>query len=186
MKRSGIMLAVALAAMLVSPGVALAQPAAPANARDGSHDFDFLIGDWKVHLKRLPDRLVGSTRWVDYDGYSNHHKLLASNANLEDFAVEGLAGAIKGQTLRLYNPATHEWSIYLVNLAAGTLDLPPVVGHFTGDRGEFFDHETWNGRPIEVRYVWLNLSPHAARMEQSFSADEGRTWEVNWIDIMSR
>ena len=184
MRRSGFMLALALAAVLVAPKATLAQEAAP--ARDGARDFDFLIGDWKVRLKRLPDRLVGSTRWIDYDGYSNHHKLLTSNANLEDFGVEGPAGAIKGQTLRLYNPTTHEWSIYLVNLADGTLDLPPVVGHFTGDRGEFYDHETWKGRPIKVRYVWLNLSPHSARMEQSFSTDEGKTWEVNWICALTR
>ena len=33
--------------------------------RDGSHDFDFLIGDWKAHVRRLPDRLVGSTKWIE-------------------------------------------------------------------------------------------------------------------------
>jgi len=37
-----------------------------------------------------------------------------------------------------------------------------------------------------VRYVWLNLSPNAARMEQSYSADGGKTWEVNWICELSR
>ncbi len=36
----------------------------PANLpqRDGSHDFDFLIGDWKAHVRRLPDRLNNSNR----------------------------------------------------------------------------------------------------------------------------
>jgi hypothetical protein len=24
---------------------------------DGAHDFDFLIGDWKAHVRRLPERL---------------------------------------------------------------------------------------------------------------------------------
>jgi len=30
----------------------------PANLpqHDGSHDFDFLIGDWKAHVRRLPER----------------------------------------------------------------------------------------------------------------------------------
>ena len=58
----------------------------PANLpqRDGSHDFDFLIGNWKAHVRRLPDRLNNSDLWVEYDGISNHKKLLDSNANFEE------------------------------------------------------------------------------------------------------
>src|SRR6516165_11083385 len=55
--------------------------------RDGSHDFDFLIGDWKAHVRRLPDRLNNSNVWVEYDGISNHHKILDSNSNFEEFDV---------------------------------------------------------------------------------------------------
>src|ERR1044071_3075342 len=57
----------------------------PPPARDGSHDFDFLIGNWKAHVRRLPDRLVGSNNWIEYNGISNHKKLLDSNANFEEF-----------------------------------------------------------------------------------------------------
>jgi len=62
----------------------------PPPARDGSHDFDFLIGNWKAHVRRLPDRLVGSNNWIEYNGIWNHKKLLDSNANFEEFEVEGL------------------------------------------------------------------------------------------------
>lgn len=162
----------------------------PANLpqRDGSHDFDFLIGDWKAHVRRLPDRLNNSNVWIEYDGISNHHKLLDSNANFEEFDVTSTDKKlhIKAQTLRLYNPTSRQWSIYLVDLDNGTLGLPPVVGSFTGNRGEFFDQEEWKGRAILVRYMWLNISPKAARMEQSFSPDGGKTWEVNWICELSR
>jgi len=162
----------------------------PANLpqRDGSHDFDFLIGNWKAHVRRLPDRLNNSNTWVVYDGISNHKKLLDSNANFEEFDVTSTDKKlrIKAQTLRLYNPASRQWSIYLVDLDNGTLGLPPVVGGFTGNRGEFFDQENFKGRAIWVRYVWLNISPTAARMEQSFSPDGGKTWEVNWICELSR
>jgi hypothetical protein len=156
--------------------------------RDGSHDFDFLIGDWKAHVRRLPDRLNNSNVWVEYDGISNHHKLLDSNANFEEFDVTSTDKKlhIKAQTLRLYNPETKQWSIYLVDLDNGTLGLPPVVGSFTGNRGEFFDQEQYKGRAILVRYMWLNISPKSARMEQSFSPDGGKTWEVNWICELSR
>ena len=156
--------------------------------RDGSHDFDFLTGDWKARVRRLPDRLNNSNVWVEYQGISNHHKLLDSNANFEEFEVTSTDKKlhIKAQTLRLYNPATRQWSIYLVDLDNGTLDMPPVVGGFNGKRGEFFHQENFKGRTILVRYVWLDLSPKSARMEQSFSPDGGKTWEVNWICELSR
>jgi hypothetical protein len=155
---------------------------------DGSHDFDFLIGDWKAHVRRLPDRLVGANDWIEYDGISNHHKLLDSNANFEQFEVwtADRKQHLKAQTLRLYNPVSHQWSIYLVDVDNGTLGLPATVGQFTGKRGEFFDTEEWKGRSILVRYMWLNISPNAARMEQSFSPDGGKSWEVNWICELSR
>ena len=156
--------------------------------RDGSHDFDFLIGDWKAHVRRLPDRLNNSDKWDVYDGISNHHKILDSNANFEQFEVTSTDGKlhIKAQTLRLYNPSTRQWSIYPVDLDNGTLDTPPVIGSFTGKRGEFFHQEQLKGRTILVRYVWLDLTPKAARMEQSYSPDGGKTWEVNWICELSR
>ena len=78
--------------------------------RDGSHDFDFLIGDWKAHVRRLPDRLNNSNTWIEYDGISDHHKLLDSNANFEEFEVTSTDKKlhIKAQTLRLYNPTSHQ------------------------------------------------------------------------------
>ena len=160
----------------------------PAAQRDGSHDFDFLIGNWKAHVRVLPDRLNGSHAWVEYDGISNHKKLLDSSANLEEFDVYSPQAhrRIKAQTLRLYNPDTHQWSIYLVDLDKGVLSMPPEIGQFAGNRGEFYDQEPYKGRAIYVRYVWLNISPKSARMEQSFSDDGGSTWEVNWICELSR
>jgi hypothetical protein len=162
----------------------------PANLpqRDGSHDFDFLIGNWKAQVRRLPDRLNNSKAWITYDGISNHKKILDSNANFEEFDVTSADKKlrIKAQTLRLYNFTSRQWSIYLVDVDNGTLGLPPVVGGFNGNRGEFFDQEEYKGRAILVRYVWLNISPKSARMEQSFSPDGGATWEVNWICELSR
>ncbi len=171
--------------LLCTSSITAAPPASP---HDGAHDFDFLIGDWKAHVRRLPDRLVGSTKWIEYDGISRHKKLLDSNANLEEFAVDGREAGqhIKAQTLRLYNSDSHQWSIYLLDLDRGVISAPPMVGQFSGQRGEFYDQEQYQGRAILVRYVWQNESPHSARMEQSFSADGGASWEINWICELSR
>jgi hypothetical protein len=188
-----VFLALAVGAAFAAPAAgAPAQVPPPPAAHDGAHDFDFLIGEWKAHVRRLPDRLVGSTKWVEYDGISNHHKLLDSDANFEEFEVRNAAGDhLKAQTLRLYNPVTHQWSIYLVDLAAGTIGLPPMTGRFVAGpegalHGEFYDQEDWKGRAVIVRFQWFNLTPKAARMEQAFSPDGGRTWETNWICELSR
>lgn len=176
--------------LILAASLCAQNTADPANLpqRDGSHDFDFLIGDWKAHVRRLPDRLNNSSVWVEYDGISNHHKILDSNSNFEEFDVTSTDKKlrIKAQTLRLYNPTTRQWTIYLVDVDNGTLDTPPVVGGFNGKRGEFFHQENPKGRTILVRYVWLDLSPKSARMEQSYSPDGGKTWEVNWICELSR
>ncbi|HEY3949626.1 hypothetical protein [Phenylobacterium sp.] len=184
------------AALLIAAAPAAAQPlpphvfpprvAAPAT-HDGAHDFDFLLGDWKAHVKRLPDRLVGSSAWVEYDGTDSHHSVLGSAANFEEFEVDSPnapPGAIKhihAQTLRLYNPTSRQWSIYGFDLAAGTMDLPAVVGAFHDGLGEFYNQQDWKGRMVLVRYQWGHKGPDDAHMEQAFSLDGGKTWEVNWI-----
>jgi hypothetical protein len=68
-------------------------------------------------------------------------------------------------------------SIYRQLIAARRLS----VGQLTGRRGEFYDQEDYKGRAILVRYIWSDISPQSARMEQSFSDDGGKSWEVNWI-----
>jgi len=179
---------------IAPPSAAAAAPSA-FSQHDGSHDFDFLIGDWKAHLRRMVDRETGVTTsdphtgtWVEYDGICNDKKLLDTNANLEQFDVQasGTHLRFRGQALRLYNPTSHQWSIYGLDLDKGELGLPPVIGQFTGKHGEFFDSELRNGRMVQVRYVWTDISPKAAHMEQSFSPDGGKSWAVNWIVDLSR
>src|SRR5580693_652979 len=85
-----LLLLIAILSIATLPGAVRAQTTSnPANLpqRDGAHDFDFIIGNWKAHVRRLPDRLNNSTTWIEYDGISNHKKLLDSNSNFEEFDV---------------------------------------------------------------------------------------------------
>jgi hypothetical protein len=154
--------------------------------RDGQHDFDFYFGTWKSHLSQLQHPLTGSTTWVEFDGTIVTRKIWDGRANLDEFEAEGPAGHIEGLTLRLYNPQTHQWSLYWANSKAGTLGGPPTVGEFKNGRGEFFCQDTLNDRDILVRYVWSDITPNSAHFEQSYSDDGGKTWEVNWISPMTR
>jgi len=167
----------------------LASTQAPAQAdphlRDGSHDFDFEIGSWKTHLRRLQHPLTGSTTWVEYDGTSVVRKIWGGKANLIELEVDGPAGHIEGLGLRLYNPQSHQWSLNFSNSAAGTMSVPSV-GEFRNGRGEFYDQEEVGGRMVLVRGVWSNITPTSGRFEQAFSDDGGKTWEVNWIAVDTR
>ncbi|HEX4080926.1 MAG TPA: hypothetical protein VHX61_18845 [Rhizomicrobium sp.] len=164
----------------------------PPATHDGAHDFDFLLCDWKAHVMRLPDRLVGSTAWIEYDGIEHQRSLLDSAANLEDFDVEsrnappGALNHIHAQTLRVYNPKSHQWSIYGFDVAAGTRGVPATVGAFHDGIGEFYDYEDWKGRMVLARFRWSHKGPNDARMEQPFSPDGGKSWEVNWICELTR
>jgi hypothetical protein len=153
--------------------------------RDGQHDFDFEIGTWKTHLKRLVHPLTGSTTWVEYEGTTVVRKVWNGRANLVELDVAGPAGHIEALSLRLYNPESRQWSLNFSNSAGGTLS-PPSIGEFKNGRGEFFNPETLNGRPILVRFVIADITPTSCRFEQAFSADGGKTWEVNWIATDTR
>src|SRR5262245_22965147 len=69
--------------------------------RDGQHDFDFEIGTWKTHLKRLQHPLTGSSTWVEYDGSTVVRKVWNGRANLVELDVNGPAGHIEALSLRL-------------------------------------------------------------------------------------
>ena len=118
--------------------------------RDWQHDFDFAIGNWKFHLKKLEHPLTGSTTWVEIDGTSSCRKIWDGRANIDEVEVNNPEKHlhIQGMTLRLYNPESHQWSLYWANAAKGALGLPPVIGQFKNGRGEFYDQEDFNGRAI--------------------------------------
>jgi hypothetical protein len=164
-----------------------APKAAPkqAVARDGQHDFDFEIGTWKTHLKRLVHPLSGSTTWVEYDGITLVRKVWDGRANLIELKADGSAGHFEGLNLRLYNPEAHQWSLNFANAGSGTISTP-TIGEFKNGRGEFFDQETVNGRAIFVRFVISDISANSVHFEQAFSDDGGKTWEVNWIATDTR
>ena len=158
----------------------------PGAARGTKHDFDFLFGSWKVHNRYLKGRLRGSTEWVEFDADADTQPLLDGLGNLDqDHAVRN-GEPIKGVTLRLFNPATGEWSIHWADtVRAGTL-LPPMIGRFNGDVGEFFGDEMLDGRKVLCRFLWTRTPTQSPRWEQAFSDDGGKTWETNWIMTFSR
>jgi hypothetical protein len=152
---------------------------------DPAHDFDFELGTWKIHLKRRLHPLSGSHTWVEFDGTSVTRKIWQGRSQIEEFETDSPSGHIEGLTLRLFNPDTHQWSLYWANSKDGIL-VVPQIGQFENGRGEFYAQDTLNGRSILVRFIWSNTRSNLPHFEQSFSADGGKTWEVNWITDQTR
>jgi len=146
---------------------------AEAKKHDPQTDFDFLIGAWKVHNRKLKERLKGSKSWEEFDGTVVARQVWGGNANIDEYEADSPSGHIQGLTLRLYNPKTQQWSLNWSNSASGTLDTP-MIGGFKDGRGEFFDQEFYEGRSIFVRYVWSEITATSCKWEQAFSPDGGR------------
>jgi hypothetical protein len=145
------------------------------------HDFDFLPGTWRVHHRRLKERLAGNDEWEEFEGTMVAWPILDGAGNIDDNVLELPSGTYRAISLRSFDPATNKWSIWwLDGRSPGRLD-PPVVGEFKDGIGTFFAPDTFKGRPIFVRFLWSNISATTARWEQSFSEDGGHTWEVNWV-----
>ena len=185
-------LVVAGLAMMLQPVPGFAGQNANASAKtveitghDGRHDFDFEIGAWRTHLRRLLHPLTGSTTWVEYDGTSVVSRIWDGRANIVELEADGPAGHFRGLNLRLYDPASRQWSLNFANGNGGGLSQP-TVGGFKNGRGEFFDQETLNGKSILVRFVISDVTTDSCRFEQAFSDDGGKTWEVNWIATDTR
>jgi hypothetical protein len=154
--------------------------------QDGQHDFDFALGTWKAHLKRLEHPLTGSKTWVEFDGTFVARKVWEGRAMIEEVELDSPGGHIEGLTLRLYNAQTRQWSIYWANSKNGIMDTSPQVGQFKNGRGEFYGTDTSNGKLIYVRFVWTNTNTNTPHFEQSYSDDGGKTWEVNWTTDQTR
>jgi len=154
------------------------------NNHDGSHDFDFWFGCWKIHNERLKRRLVGCTEWEQFDAIGECAPILGGVGNIDSFESDW-DGDFRGMTLRLFDRKSKNWSLYWASNRTGTLE-PPVVGAFADGVGRFEGADEHDGKPVRVRFLWSHITATSARWEQALSADGGKTWETNWRMRMTR
>ena len=146
---------------------------------DGRNDFDFLLGTWKVHHRRLKERLKRSTEWEEFEGETVDRKVLNGLGNMDENILRRESGFIHAISLRLFDSKSKEWSIYWSTDLTGTLDVP-MIGGFQNGRGEFYSQEVFEGQHIYSRFIWSKITMNSAQWEQAFSEDGGKTWETNW------
>jgi hypothetical protein len=155
-------------------------------ARATKHDFDFLLGSWKIDHRYLQGRFRHSTEWVEFEGRAEVERILDGLGILERYSFVRDGTRIEAVNLRLLNPTTGDWSIHWAdNLRAGIL-LPPMIGKFGGDVGEFFGDDEVDGKKVLCRFRWTRAGAGSPRWEQAFSNDGGKTWETNWVMTFTR
>ena len=157
------------------------------SAPPGVHDFDFLVGHWRVHHPKLKERLANSHEWIEFEGTLISQPLMGSYSNVDDLVLEVPGGAYRGVALRSFDSKTQQWSIWWLDSRTplGPLD-PPMRGSFHNGVGTSYADDTFNGRPVRVRFIWSRITPTSCHWEQAFSPDGGKTWETNWVQDITR
>ena len=149
------------------------------------HDFDFLVGDWKLRNRKLKSRLTHSNEWTAFESTVEMHQILGGMGNIDKYTELVSGKPYEGVALRLFNAKTKLWSIYWADSNSGSLD-PPVVGSFANKVGHFFARDTYKGQNIIVVFRWDVRNPQRPIWSQAFSTDEGKTWEWNSINVSKR
>jgi hypothetical protein len=146
------------------------------------HDFDFLLGAWSVHNRVLRVADDGTESWLEFPSTVCNTRHLGGVMSLEEteFPTRGYSAV----GLRTFDLKKRQWSIYWIE-SRGAVVLPPVVGGFEGDRGEFYAEDDLNGERALFRLLWLNLGSDRARWEQSATTD-GVEWKTNWVMEFTR
>jgi len=160
-----------------------------ASPTSSQSDFDFLVGKWKMHHRRLNKRLENCKDWTEFESTDSNYKILSGTADMDILSatqMPGLKGKLfEGATLRLFDPKTRLWRLYWVASNVGVLD-PPVVGSFENNVGHFFAKDTFNGKNIIMVFRWDVRDKEHPVWSQAFSPDNGKTWEWNWYNVSYR
>ncbi|WP_260735872.1 DUF1579 domain-containing protein [Tunturiibacter lichenicola] len=156
-----------------------------AAVRDGQHDFDFNIGVWHTHIRRVLDPLSGATHTMELNGTVTVRKVWDGRAQLEEIEADGPNGHWEGLTMFLYNPASHQWSQSFISSKVATLEAP-LIGSFKDGRGELFALDTDHDKTVLVRGVWSQIAPDSHHFQEDYSNDGGKTWAPTFIADLTR
>jgi hypothetical protein len=162
--------AFALATLMVT-SPAFAAPLAPLH--DGAHDFDFAVGEFHTHIRRMPDPFGEPTKIVTYDGIKTTRKILDGYGDVETIEADG-PSHLQVLNLFFYDRATQQWNLYFPQ--GGDMGAP-AIGEFKDGVGTFIG---------QVRQQWSPTGPDSYHFEQSFSPDFGKTWASNFMADLTR
>lgn len=178
----------ALATLLIAAFMMGAPAIAVPLAVDHAHDFDFLIGKWKVHHRHLNGRLVGSHDWSEFDGTLQLWMTMGGRGTVTDNYIQSPSGAYRAVGIRGYDPKKQTWAVWWLDGRDPHEMGSPVIGNFDfhNGAGTFEGPDTNNGKSVITRLSWSKITKNSAHWEQAMSPDGGKTWETNWYSDFTR
>ena len=178
------------ASLFLLPLPALAADAsAPAPVvHDGQHDFDFDIGVWHTHIKRILDPFASDSGSMELNGTITVRKVWDGKAELEEVEVDGPKGHWEGLSLLLYNPGAHQWSQSYVNSKVGAFSSSDAtVGEFKDGRGVLVGQDsTTYDKTILVKVIYSDIKPDSHQYAEWYSNDGGTTWVLSFTANLTR
>src|SRR4030095_804638 len=95
-----------------------------ASATSSQHDFDFLVGDWKLRNRKLKSRLSNSDEWTAFESRVQMHQILNGLGNIDKYTDMASGKPYEGVALRLFDTKTRLRRIYCADGRSGQLDPP--------------------------------------------------------------
>lgn len=145
----------------------------PMHAQLSSTDttlFDFWIGDWDA-------------TWKNPDGSESHGRNTVTRhmdgkAVKESFSVlDGPTKGYKGESYSVFEKRSQQWKQTWIDNGGGYLEF---TGHADGDTRIFARSMVINGKVMMARMRFYNIQPNSFSWDWESSADEGKTWKLNW------
>src|SRR5260370_38388869 len=96
---------------LVIPGVSAAQSNQDSgrgmsqidSATSGVLDFDFLVGHWRVHHRKLKERLANNHQGIEFAGTLTSQPRMGVYSNVDDLILEVPGAPYRGRALPSYD-----------------------------------------------------------------------------------
>ena len=93
------------------------------SAVPGLHDFDFLVGQWQAHHRKLKQRLANNHEWTEFEGTLLNQSLMGSYSNVDDTVLSIPGAPYRGVALQSFDPRPA-----VVNLVARQQDAIRTIG----------------------------------------------------------
>ena len=159
------------------PAAGLPTPLIPKCNAPESHDFDFWVGKWDLHVRQR----IGpeSEEFREGRAVASVRRILDGCVMLEEFDGDTLPRPVVGMSLSTFNSRTGKWQQTWVDNSANNMVFH---GGYIDDRMEMI-HEATNGREsILWRITFHNIREDEFDWAYDRSTDGGRTW-LNFLEI---